>query len=51
MLYLQRRPDRNGTASVLTLKKHIMSAINVCTPGNPRDVTEQEIVELYKKVL
>ncbi|MCD8296036.1 MAG: lactaldehyde reductase [Prevotella sp.] len=27
-------------------------AINdVCTPGNPRDVTEQEIVDLYKKVL
>ena len=27
-------------------------AINdVCTPGNPRDVTEAEIIELYKKVL
>jgi lactaldehyde reductase len=24
---------------------------DVCTPGNPRDVTEAEIVELYKKVL
>lgn len=24
---------------------------DVCTPGNPRDVTEVEIVELYKKVL
>ena len=24
---------------------------DVCTPGNPRDVTETEIVELYKKVL
>lgn len=24
---------------------------DVCTPGNPRDVTEQEIIELYKKVL
>ena len=27
MLYLQRHPDRNGTASILTLKKHNMSAI------------------------
>ena len=27
-------------------------AINdVCTPGNPRDVTIEEIIELYKKVL
>jgi len=25
--------------------------VDVCTPGNPRDVTEEEIVELYKKVL
>ena len=24
---------------------------DVCTPGNPRDVTEAEIIELYKKVL
>lgn len=24
---------------------------DVCTPGNPREVTEAEIVELYKKVL
>ena len=24
---------------------------DVCTPGNPRDVTEEQIVELYKKVL
>ncbi len=24
---------------------------DVCTPGNPRDVTEEEIRELYKKVL
>ena len=24
---------------------------DVCTPGNPRDVTEEEIKELYKKVL
>ncbi len=24
---------------------------DVCTPGNPRDVTEADIVELYKKVL
>ena len=24
---------------------------DVCTPGNPRDVTESEIVELYKQVL
>ena len=24
---------------------------DVCSPGNPRDVTEAEIVELYKKVL
>ena len=24
---------------------------DVCTPGNPRDVTETEIIELYKKVL
>lgn len=24
---------------------------DVCTPGNPRDVTEEEIVALYKKVL
>ena len=24
---------------------------DVCTPGNPRDVTEAEIVELYRKVL
>lgn len=24
---------------------------DVCTPGNPRDVTESEICELYKKVL
>lgn len=24
---------------------------DVCTPGNPRDVTEEEIVELYKSVL
>ena len=24
---------------------------DLCTPGNPRDVTEAEIVELYKKVL
>ena len=24
---------------------------DVCTPGNPRDVTEAEIAELYKKVL
>ncbi len=24
---------------------------DVCTPGNPRDVSEAEIVELYKKVL
>ena len=24
---------------------------DVCTPGNPRDVTEAKIVELYKKVL
>lgn len=24
---------------------------DVCTPGNPRDVTEAEIVDLYKKVL
>ena len=27
LLYLQRHPDRNGTASILTLKKHNMSAI------------------------
>ena len=27
-------------------------AINdVCTPGNPRDVKIEEIIELYKKVL
>lgn len=24
---------------------------DVCTPGNPRDVTEAEIIELYKKIL
>jgi len=24
---------------------------DVCTPGNPRDVTLEDIVELYKKVL
>ncbi len=24
---------------------------DVCTPGNPRDVTEAEIIDLYKKVL
>lgn len=24
---------------------------DVCTPGNPRDVTEKQIMELYKKVL
>ena len=24
---------------------------DVCTPGNPRDVTLEEIVELYNKVL
>jgi lactaldehyde reductase len=24
---------------------------DVCTPGNPREVTEAQIVELYKKVL
>ena len=24
---------------------------DVCTPGNPRDVTEEVIIELYKKVL
>jgi lactaldehyde reductase len=24
---------------------------DVCTPGNPRDVTEAQIIELYKKVL
>lgn len=24
---------------------------DVCTPGNPRDVTEEQIRELYKKVL
>lgn len=24
---------------------------DVCTPGNPRDVTEADIIELYKKVL
>ena len=24
---------------------------DVCTPGNPRDVTEEQIIELYKKVL
>jgi lactaldehyde reductase len=24
---------------------------DVCTPGNPRDVTKEQIVELYKKVL
>ncbi len=24
---------------------------DVCTPGNPRDVTEEEIITLYKKVL
>lgn len=25
--------------------------VDVCTPGNPRDVTEAEIIELYKKIL
>jgi lactaldehyde reductase len=24
---------------------------DVCTPGNPRDVTKEQIIELYKKVL
>lgn len=24
---------------------------DVCTPGNPRDVTEEQIIELYKRVL
>ena len=34
------------------LPKLAASAIkDVCTPGNPREVTEEIILELYKKVL
>lgn len=34
------------------LEKLAESAIaDVCTPGNPRDVTREDILELYKKVL
>ncbi len=29
----------------------VQAITDVCTPGNPRDVTEAEIIELYKKVL
>ena len=24
---------------------------DVCTPGNPREVTKEDIIELYKKIL
>lgn len=45
------------TLSELGIKEEDIPALaaqaitDVCTPGNPRDVTEEEIVELYKKVL
>ena len=45
------------TLTALGIKEEDIPALaaqaiaNVCTPGNPRDVTEAEIVELYKKVL
>ena len=45
------------TLSELGIKEEDIPALaaqaitDVCTPGNPRDVTEAEIVELYKKVL
>ena len=45
------------TLTALGIKEEDIPALaaqaiaDVCTPGNPRDVTEAEIVELYKKVL
>lgn len=45
------------TLTALGIKEENIPALaaqaiaDVCTPGNPRDVTEAEIVELYKKVL
>ena len=45
------------TLTELSIKESDIPALaaqaiaDVCTPGNPRDVTEAEIVELYKKVL
>ena len=45
------------TLTALGIKEEDIPALaaqaiaDVCTPGNPRDVTETEIIELYKKVL
>ena len=45
------------TLTALGIKEEDIPALaaqaiaDVCTPGNPRDVTEAEIIELYKKVL
>ena len=45
------------TLTALGIKEEDIPALaaqaiaDVCTPGNPRDVTEAEIVELYNKVL
>ena len=45
------------TLTALGIKEEDIPALaaqaiaDVCAPGNPRDVTEAEIVELYKKVL
>ena len=43
--------------SELVIKESEIAALaaqaiaDVCTPGNPRDVTEEQIIELYKQVL
>lgn len=54
---LSIRVDIPQTLTELGIKAEDIPALaaqaitDVCTPGNPRDVTEAEIVELYKKVL
>ncbi len=41
------RMDKYQTA---VLAVYSIAIADICTPGNPREVTEEIILELYKKV-